>query len=101
MRSPPASEIRIAAPANPLAFTYPFYQTRRRKQRQCFRLEKRIHRNYGKTQKMQLMDLAGINVVVQKPSKDYDPWVLQCKPVFSSQCSLWFSARLRCVLISQ
>src|SRR5262249_9494757 len=38
--SPRASEIRPAAPANPLAFTCPFYQTGGRKQHQSFCSEK-------------------------------------------------------------
>jgi hypothetical protein len=40
MLSPPASEIRLAALANPLAFTCPFYQTGSRTHNKCFCSEK-------------------------------------------------------------
>jgi len=51
MLSAPASEIPLAAPANPLAFTCPFYQTDSRTQHECFCLEKRIHHHYKKLKK--------------------------------------------------
>src|SRR4029077_5126105 len=49
--TPPASEIRLAAPANPLAFTCPFYQTGSRAQHQCFCSEKRIYYHYKQFKK--------------------------------------------------
>jgi hypothetical protein len=47
------------------------------------------------------MELKGLNVVVQKPRKNYDTGILQCKSVFSSQPLPSFSARLQRMQTSQ
>ena len=67
MLSAPASEIPLAGPANPLAFTCPFYQTGSLAHHQCFCSEKNEFIIITSNLENATAVGGGIYVVVRKP----------------------------------